>query len=61
MICPSAETHRGIEIRTFDIPCTPFVWVHEETDGHGIAETLDEARKQIDQHLGISRIEKVAS
>jgi hypothetical protein len=48
---PQEFTHRGIPIRTFDVPCTPFVWVHEETDGHGTAETLKEARDQIDRHL----------
>jgi hypothetical protein len=48
---PQEFAHRGIPIRTFDVPCTPFVWVHEETDGHGTAETLDEARAQIDRHL----------
>lgn len=44
-------THRGVAIRSFDIPCTPFVWVHDETDGHGTAETLEEARQQIDRHF----------
>ncbi|MCT4334266.1 hypothetical protein MU516_15480 [Paracoccus sp. YLB-12] len=48
---PLEFTHRGIPIRTFDVPCTPFVWVHEETDGHGTAESLQEARAQIDRHL----------
>lgn len=43
--------YRGIPIRTFDVPSTPFVWVHEESDGHGSAETLDEACAQIDRHL----------
>ncbi|WP_411839218.1 hypothetical protein [Paracoccus sp. ME4] len=43
--------HRGIEIRQFDVPCTPFVWSHDETDGYGTAETLAEARTQIDAHL----------
>ena len=49
MIRPT--THRGIEIRQFDVPCTPFVWSHDETDGYGTAETLAEARAQIDAHL----------
>lgn len=43
--------HRGIHIRRFDVPCTPFVWTDDATDGHGTAETLDEARAQIDRHL----------
>lgn len=43
--------YRGIPIRTFDVSSAPFVWVHEETDGHGTAETLDEACAQIDRHL----------
>lgn len=29
MICP--VLYRGIAIRSFDIPCTPFVWVHDES------------------------------
>ncbi|WDA11431.1 hypothetical protein [Paracoccus marcusii] len=43
--------HRGITIRQFEVPCTPYVWTHDETDGHGTAETLDQARAQIDAHL----------
>ena len=45
-------TYRGIAIRTFDIPCTPFVWVDDEGDAHGEAPTLDEAKRQIGRHLG---------
>lgn len=44
-------THHGIEIREFDVPCTPYVWTHDETDGHGTAETLEQACAQIDAHL----------
>ena len=43
--------HRGITIHQFDIPYTPYVWTHDETDGHGTAETLDQARAQIDAHV----------
>lgn len=43
--------HRGIQITRFDVPCTPFVWVHCETDGHGQAETVEDAKAQIDAHL----------
>lgn len=49
---PAPVTHRGIKIRSFDVPCTPFVWVHDETDGYGTAETIEEAIEQIDSHLG---------
>lgn len=45
-------TYRGIAIRTFDVPCTPYVWVHDEGDMHGVAATLDEARRQIGRYLG---------
>lgn len=44
------ETYRGIDICRFDIPCTPYTWVHEEQDGRGLAETIEHARQQIDQH-----------
>lgn len=44
-------SHRGIPIRRFDVPCTPYVWTHDESDGHNTAETLDQARAQIDAHL----------
>lgn len=44
-------THRGIEIRRYDVPCTPWVWSHCETDGYGTADTIAEAREQIDRHL----------
>lgn len=60
MIPLAPATYRGIEIRTFDIPCTPFVWVHEETDGHGTAETLQEAHQQIDRHLSAHSIPEVS-
>lgn len=60
MTLPTPATYRGIEIRTFDIPCTPFVWVHEETDGHGTAETLQEARAQIDRHLSVHSIPELS-
>lgn len=45
--------YRGIQITRFDVPCTPFVWVHDETDGHGEAVTVEEARAQIDAHLAL--------
>ena len=44
--------YRSIHIVEFEVPCTPFVWVHEETDGQGQAETVEEAKAQIDRHLG---------
>ncbi|WP_265499916.1 hypothetical protein [Paracoccus beibuensis] len=47
----SSQTYRGIQIRQFDVPCTPYVWTHDETNGHDMAETLKEARAQIDRHL----------
>ncbi|MDS9467322.1 hypothetical protein RGQ15_07010 [Paracoccus sp. MBLB3053] len=43
--------YRGIDIRKYDVPCTPWVWTSCETDGLGSAETLDEAQEQIDRHL----------
>lgn len=43
--------YRGVTIRTFEVPCTPFVWIHDELDGHGSAPTLDQAQAQIDRHL----------
>lgn len=47
-----AETeYKGVIIRTFEVPCTPFVWTHDELDGHGQAETLEQAKAQIDAHL----------
>lgn len=46
----AVETHKGIIIREFDVPCTPFVWTDDDRDGHGVAEAVDEARAQIDHH-----------
>ena len=43
--------YRGIIIRTFEVPCTPYVWRHDELDGGGTAETLEEAKDQIDKHM----------
>ena len=43
--------YRGIIIRTFEVPCTPYVWRHDELDGGGTAETLEEAQAQIDRHM----------
>lgn len=40
--------HRGIAIRTFDVPCTPFVWTDDRTGAADLAETLEQARQQID-------------
>ena len=50
--------YRGIQITRFDVPCTPFVWVHDETDGHGEAVTADEAKAQIDAHLAGAAVAK---
>lgn len=47
----ASTTHRGIEIVQLDVPSTPFVWFHDETDGHGEADTVEEAQAQIDAHL----------
>lgn len=43
--------YRGIRIRTYEVPCTPFVWLHDELDGYGCAPTLEQAKEQIDRHL----------
>lgn len=43
--------YRGVIIRTYEVPCTPYVWQHDELDGSGTAETLEEAQRQIDRHL----------
>lgn len=43
--------YRGIEIRRFDVPHTPWVWTHCEGDASDTAETLEEAQAQIDRLL----------
>lgn len=43
--------YRGVTIRVYEVPCTPYVWTHDELDGGGTAETLEEAKDQIDRHL----------
>ncbi len=45
-------TYRGIEIVQPDIRYAAFIWVDWETETHGQAPTLDEARRQIGRHLG---------
>ena len=44
--------HRGIAIRQAEVPGAPFEWTHEETDAHGMAPTLADAKRQINTHLG---------
>lgn len=44
--------HRGILIQQSEVPGAPFEWLHEETDAHGMAETLQAAKRQINGHLG---------
>lgn len=48
---PEPETYRGIEICQYDVPLTPFVWTHDETNGYGVASTMLQAMQQIDRHL----------
>ncbi|MFG6082293.1 hypothetical protein ACEUZ9_002938 [Paracoccus litorisediminis] len=48
--------YRDIEIRRFDVPCTPWVWTHCEADACGSAETLEEAQEQIDRHLAAREV-----
>ena len=43
--------YRGVTIRVYEVPCTPYVWTHDELDGGGTAETLEEAKDQIDKHM----------
>lgn len=45
--------YRDVIIRTYDVPCTPYVWTHDELDGHGQAETIEKAKRQIDRHLAL--------
>lgn len=49
--------YRGIEIRRFDVPCTPWVWTHCEADACDMAETLKEAQAQIDRRLGRGEVQ----
>lgn len=46
----AVEDYKGITIREFDVPCTPFVWTDDVRDGHGVAESIEQARQQIDAH-----------
>ena len=43
-------THRDITIMQAEVPGAPFAWVHD--DAGGSAGSLDEAKRQIDAHLG---------
>ena len=43
--------YRGIQICRYDVPHTPYVWTHDETDGYGTARSLVDARAQINRHL----------
>ncbi|MBK4215806.1 hypothetical protein JJJ17_07710 [Paracoccus caeni] len=43
--------HRGVEIVRLDVPSTPFVWFNDETEGHGEANSVEEAIAQINAHL----------
>lgn len=47
---PCPIQYRGIQITRPDVPGAPWTWVHCETDGHGEAATVEEARAQIDAH-----------
>lgn len=44
-------TYRGIQIVASDLPSGHYTWVHDEGDTRGTAETVEEARAQIDRHL----------
>lgn len=44
-------THRDATIRILDLPGKPCTWSHDDSDGHGAAWSIDEARNQIDAHL----------
>ena len=43
--------HRGIAITRSEVPGAAFTWTHDETDAHGMAETVQEAIRQISTHL----------
>ena len=50
---PNEHHHaRGFIITCAEVPGAPFEWVHEETDAHGIAPSLNDAKRQINVHLG---------
>lgn len=44
--------HRGIVITRAEVPGAPFEWVHDEVDAHGLAPSLEDAKRQINVHLG---------
>lgn len=44
-------THRGIAIRQPEVPGAPRIWSHCETDASGTADTIEDARRQINNHL----------
>lgn len=46
-------THRGIAICQAEVPGAPLSWIHDETDAHGSAETLLDAKRQINLHFGV--------
>lgn len=43
--------HRGITIRQFELPGRPLCWSDDQHSLGGIANSLDEARGQIDQAI----------
>ncbi|MDF3606097.1 hypothetical protein PE067_08140 [Paracoccus sp. DMF-8] len=47
-----SSSYRGITILRPEVPGALYIWAHDETDAHGAAETIDEAKTQIDRHLG---------
>lgn len=53
--------HRGVEIVQLDVPSTPFVWIHDETDHHEEAESPEAARAQIDAYLDDFAVKRFAA
>lgn len=44
--------HRDITISRADVPGAPYEWIHDEGSAHGQAETIEQACRQINLHLG---------
>lgn len=45
------RVHHRITIRRADLPWPAYTWHDDASDGGGHAETIEEARRQIDAHL----------
>ena len=52
-------THRGIAITRHEVPGASFTWTHDEADMCGEAETIIEAKRQIDRHLGADEEKRI--